>query len=75
MKWIDEIAYDFVMDMYKKSTQDTEFKKAQEVFDIINKTSPESLAKMMNISEKDWNIGSAWRYASDSAYRLMWKFY
>ena len=74
-KWIDEIVYDFVMDMFKKSKKETNYKKAEEVHDFIRNKTPEEFAKIINISEKDWNLAMAWREAEQCASRLLWKYY
>lgn len=74
MKWIDEIADDFVNDMFNKSQKPTDLEKAQEVFEYIGSKTPEELAEEMNISSKDWNLGCAWQYASHSAYLKMWRY-
>lgn len=70
-KWIDEIAVDFVNDLIKKSKQPTDMLKAQEVHDYIGNKTSEELAIEMNISEKDWNIYDAWRYAEQAAYSMV----
>ena len=75
MKWIDEIAAEFVWDLFKKSEQNTNYKKAEEVYKFVTSKSPEELAEIMNISEKDWNLGCAWKETMNCAYRLLWKYY
>lgn len=72
-KWIDEIARDFVLELFKKSEKEDDFKKAQEVHDYISGLSPKELSAVMDIGEFD--AGCAWREAEQCAYFLMWKFY
>lgn len=74
-KWIDEIAQDFVLGLFEKSKKETDLEKAKEVHDYISNLSPKDLGTVMNITEKDWNLGCAWREAEQCAYRLVWKFY
>lgn len=71
-KWIDEIAYDFVCDLFKKSKKESNLGKATEVHKYIASLSPIELSKVMDIGYFDKDI--AWRYAEQYAYRLVWKF-
>ena len=72
-KWIDEIAADFVNDLIAKSNQPTEALKAQEAHNFIKNKPPAELAVEMNISDKDWNIWSAWQYAEQDSYAKAYK--
>lgn len=70
MKWIDEIAEDFVLDLFQKSKKETDLEKAKEVHEYISSLTPEELAKEINTSE--FVPSYAWREAEQAAYRLMW---
>lgn len=72
-KWIDEIAANFVNDLIAKSNQPTEALKAQEAHNFIKNKPPAELAVEMNISSKDWDIYSAWRYAEQYSYAKVYK--
>ena len=69
MKWIDEIARDFVVERFYQSTKESDFEKAQEVHQYINSKTPEEIS--LEMGNKEFDIAIAWRYASNYAYRLM----